>query len=104
MVTREYRATRHSWLDFFGGRPTVGFEIDDFYVPEKQILQYKFQVTYRFAGSQMFHETVFLAVLNALCLPDAPLKVPVGGTGFVIKTSQFDVQLTVKDPAPPAGG
>jgi len=63
VVTNEYRATRHSWLDFFGGRPTVGFEIDDFYVPEKQILQYKFQVTYRFAGSQMFYETVFLAGL-----------------------------------------
>ena len=40
VVTRQYMATRHSWLDFFGGRPTVGFEIDDFYVPEKQILQY----------------------------------------------------------------
>ena len=40
-------ARRNSWLDFFGGRPTVGFELDDFYVPEKQILQYKFQVTHR---------------------------------------------------------
>lgn len=41
-----WNGRRDSWLDFSGGRPLVGFEIQDFFVPEKQVLQYKFQVKF----------------------------------------------------------
>lgn len=59
----EWRTVKNSWLDFFGGRPTVGFTLEDFYVPEKQILQYKFQVAYRQGALKVYYEPVFLSVL-----------------------------------------
>lgn len=59
----EWRTLKNSWLDFFGGRPTVGFTLEDFYVPEKQILQYKFQVAYRQGALKVYYEPVFLSVL-----------------------------------------
>lgn len=41
---KQWNDKRDSWLDFVGGRPVIGYEVEDFFVPEKTILQYKFQV------------------------------------------------------------
>jgi len=63
VLSSEWTGNKNSWLDFFGGRPVIGYEIDDFYVPEKQILQYKFQVTYRFQSFKMYYEPILLSVM-----------------------------------------
>ncbi|CAD7931907.1 unnamed protein product [Amoebophrya sp. A120] len=62
-IMKSWNATKNSWLDFSGGRLVVGFELDDFFVPEKNILQYKFQVLYRFNTSAMFYEPILLSLL-----------------------------------------
>eukprot|EP00392_Amoebophrya_sp_AT5.2_P006384 g6396.t1 len=62
-----YNTTKNSWLDFAGGRMVVGFELDDFFVPEKSILQYKFQVIYRFDTTRLLCEPILLSSVLFLC-------------------------------------
>ena len=90
---------KDSWLDFFGGRPQLNFEIDDFYIPERSILQYKFQVVYRFHTVTMLYEpllviaTIFVALCLYIFVGHNMLRITRKGERQTQDTKEFDASL-----------
>lgn len=89
-IEKQWIGKRYSWLDYFGGRPYIGYEVDNFFVPERNILQYKFQVTYRFNNFLVFREGILVSFFLFLAF-----LLFIGSQRFRLRIARDDEKATM---------